>query len=158
MVKKMIIVLSALALIMTSVGLAAAFMPVAVATEGDMIQIPMKVKTTFKKTTGPGVWQRAVHGWLPAVQRRPFSLGPVESHQVQHEGPDYSAEVRSARVLGSCGLGCPHTCCSWLQAGKERREIRPQVSWMQPVRRRPHLLSDDQEAGGEIGRIYRTIL
>lgn len=56
MVKKMIVVLSALALIMTSVGLAAAFLPTGVAMEGDMIQIPMKVKTTFKKTTGRGAW------------------------------------------------------------------------------------------------------
>ena len=53
MVKKMIVVLSALALIMTTVGVACAFMPYAVG-EGDMIMIPMKVKSTYKKVTGPG--------------------------------------------------------------------------------------------------------
>jgi hypothetical protein len=53
MVKKLVVAFSAIALIMTSVGIASAFMPTAL-TYGDMIMIPMKVKTTYKKTTGNG--------------------------------------------------------------------------------------------------------
>jgi len=53
MVKKMIVLISALGLIMTMGGMACAFFP-GCATEGDMIMIPMKVKTTFVKETGPG--------------------------------------------------------------------------------------------------------
>jgi hypothetical protein len=54
MVKNMIVVFSAMALIITSVGMADAWvsgMPGCV-TVGDMIMIPMKVKTTFKKAVG----------------------------------------------------------------------------------------------------------
>lgn len=51
MVKKMIVVLSAMALIITAAGVASAFMPGAVST-GDMISIPMKVKTSYIKDTG----------------------------------------------------------------------------------------------------------
>jgi hypothetical protein len=49
MVKKMIVVLSAMALIITAVGAASAFMMgmPGCATTGDMITIPMKVKTTI---------------------------------------------------------------------------------------------------------------
>jgi hypothetical protein len=61
MVKKMIVVLSALALIMTTVGVACAFMPYAVG-EGDMIMIPMKVKSTYKKVTGPGAFSALFAG------------------------------------------------------------------------------------------------
>lgn len=53
MVKKLVVAFSAIALIMTSVGIASAFMPTAL-TYGDMIMIPMKVKTTYKRTTGNG--------------------------------------------------------------------------------------------------------
>jgi hypothetical protein len=55
MVKKMIVVLSAMALIMTMVGSAVAFMPNFGQT-GDMVMIPMKVKTTFKKVTSRGAF------------------------------------------------------------------------------------------------------
>lgn len=54
MVKKMIVVLSAMALIITA-SVAFAFMPGmpgGMVADGDMIQIPMKVKTSFTKTTG----------------------------------------------------------------------------------------------------------
>jgi hypothetical protein len=53
MVKKMIVVLSAVALIITAAGMAGAFFP-GCAMEGDMIVIPMKVTTTFERKTGPG--------------------------------------------------------------------------------------------------------
>jgi len=52
MVKNLIVVFSALALIMTVATVEA--MPPGFATHGDTIMIPMKVKTTFKKETGPG--------------------------------------------------------------------------------------------------------
>jgi len=55
MVKKMIVVLSAMALIITAVGAASAFMPGmpgCMVSAGDMIQIPMKVKTSYTKETG----------------------------------------------------------------------------------------------------------
>ncbi len=55
MVKKMIVVLSAVALIATTVGTAAAFLP-GYAGTGDTIMIPMKVKTTFKKVTSRGAF------------------------------------------------------------------------------------------------------
>jgi len=55
MVKNMIVVLSALALVMTAAGISGAFYP-GYATTGDMIQIPMKVKTTYKKVTSRGGW------------------------------------------------------------------------------------------------------
>jgi hypothetical protein len=55
MVKKMVVMLSAVALIMTAVGSAVAFMP-GCATTGDMIMIPMKVKTSFKKVTSRGAF------------------------------------------------------------------------------------------------------
>jgi hypothetical protein len=54
MVKKMIVVLSAMALIITA-SVASAFMPGMpgyMVADGDMIQIPMKVKTSFTKETG----------------------------------------------------------------------------------------------------------
>jgi len=53
MVKKMLVVLSAVALIMTMGGLACAFNPCfgGMSTTGDMIMIPMKVKSTFTKTS-----------------------------------------------------------------------------------------------------------
>jgi hypothetical protein len=54
MVKNMIVVFSAMALIITSVGMADAWvsgMPGCV-TVGDMITIPMKVKTVYKKAVG----------------------------------------------------------------------------------------------------------
>ena len=53
MVKRMIVVFSALALIITTVGAASAFMTgmPGCATTGDMIMIPMKVKTTILKTS-----------------------------------------------------------------------------------------------------------
>ena len=51
MVKKMLVLLSAVALVMTTVGVACAFNPCmgGLATTGDSIMIPMKVKTTFTK-------------------------------------------------------------------------------------------------------------
>ncbi|MEW6113424.1 MAG: hypothetical protein AB1664_14930 [Thermodesulfobacteriota bacterium] len=52
MVKKMLVVVSALALMLGTVGLASAFLP-GVGMTGEMIMIPMKVKTTFEKSTGP---------------------------------------------------------------------------------------------------------
>jgi hypothetical protein len=55
MVNKMIVVLSAMALIITGVGVASAYMPGmpgGMCATGDMIMIPMKVKTSFQKTTG----------------------------------------------------------------------------------------------------------
>ncbi len=55
MVKKMIVMFSAVALIMATAGLASAFMPGmpgGCVSSGDMIQIPMKVKTSISKTTG----------------------------------------------------------------------------------------------------------
>jgi len=55
MVKKMLVLFSSLALIVVAVGLAGAQFP-GCAAEGDMIMIPMKVKTTFSKVTGPGGW------------------------------------------------------------------------------------------------------
>jgi hypothetical protein len=53
MVKKMIVVFSAVALIITAVGAASAFMPLmpGPATTGDMIMIPMKIKTSYTKDT-----------------------------------------------------------------------------------------------------------
>jgi hypothetical protein len=51
MVKRMIVVLSALALIMTAAGMACAFFPVV---EGSMIMVPMKVITKFEKKNFPG--------------------------------------------------------------------------------------------------------
>ncbi len=54
MVKKLTVVLSAFALIVTMVGAASAFMPVAGVSDGDTIMIPMKVKTTYKKVTSRG--------------------------------------------------------------------------------------------------------
>jgi hypothetical protein len=54
MVKKMIVVLSAAALIMTIVGPAMAQMTASLATVGDMIVIPMKIKSSFTKITGRG--------------------------------------------------------------------------------------------------------
>jgi hypothetical protein len=55
MVKKMIVVFSAMALIITTVGVACAFMPGMPGTMGvsvgDMIQIPMKVKTSYSRVT-----------------------------------------------------------------------------------------------------------
>lgn len=53
MVKKMIVLLGALALMVTAAGMASAQFA-ALAGEGDMIMIPMKVKTTFSRSTGPG--------------------------------------------------------------------------------------------------------
>jgi hypothetical protein len=53
MVKKMIVAVSALALIMASVGVASAFLP-GVGSTGEMIMIPMKVKTSFKKVDTRG--------------------------------------------------------------------------------------------------------
>jgi hypothetical protein len=55
MVKKMIVMFSAIALIMTAVGAASAFLPCAY-TEGDMIMVPMKIKTTYQKVTGPAAF------------------------------------------------------------------------------------------------------
>jgi len=51
MVKRMIVVFSAMALIITTVGAASAFMPgmPGCAVTGDMIMIPMKVKTSILK-------------------------------------------------------------------------------------------------------------
>ncbi len=54
MVRNVIVVLSALAFVMTAV--VAEAMPPGFATHGDMIMIPMKVKTTFKRETGPGAF------------------------------------------------------------------------------------------------------
>jgi len=53
MVKKMLVVLSAVALAITMVGVGCAFNPCmgGMAVAGDMIMIPMKVKTSFTKTT-----------------------------------------------------------------------------------------------------------
>ncbi len=54
MVKRMVVVLSALALVITAAGFSCAFlpgMPGAGVASGDMIQIPMKVKTSFTKDT-----------------------------------------------------------------------------------------------------------
>ncbi len=55
MVKKMIVVLSAMALIITAVGVASAWMPAMAgggcAVSGDMIMIPMKVKTAYSRAT-----------------------------------------------------------------------------------------------------------
>jgi hypothetical protein len=54
MVKRMIVVLSAMALIITAAGVASAFMPGmpgGCVSSGDMIQIPMKVKTAITKDT-----------------------------------------------------------------------------------------------------------
>jgi hypothetical protein len=56
MVKKMLVVFSALALIITAVGAASAYMPCGYAEVGDMIVVPMKVKTTYQKVTGPAGW------------------------------------------------------------------------------------------------------
>lgn len=56
MVKKMLVVFSAMALIITAVGAASAYMPVGYAEVGDMIVVPMKIKTTYSKQTGPGPW------------------------------------------------------------------------------------------------------
>ena len=51
MVKKMLVILSAAALVISVVGVACAFNPCmgGLATTGDSIMIPMKVKTTFTK-------------------------------------------------------------------------------------------------------------
>ncbi len=55
MVKRMFVVFSALALMITMVGVASAqFAPPGFAATGDTIMIPMKVKTTFSRTTGAG--------------------------------------------------------------------------------------------------------
>jgi hypothetical protein len=53
MVKKMLVVLSAVALAITMVGVGCAFNPCmgGMAVSGDMIMIPMKVKTSFTKRT-----------------------------------------------------------------------------------------------------------
>jgi hypothetical protein len=53
MVKNMVVVMSALALVLGTVAVSSAFLP-GVATSGDMINIPMKVKTTFVKKTSRG--------------------------------------------------------------------------------------------------------
>ena len=53
MVKKMVVLLSALGFILTLAGVAGAFFP-PVYQHGDMIVIPMKVKTTYEVKTGPG--------------------------------------------------------------------------------------------------------
>src|SRR5271157_707167 len=53
MVKKMIVLLSALGFILTLAGVAGAFMPCTYQ-RGDMIVIPMKVKTTYERVTGAG--------------------------------------------------------------------------------------------------------
>ena len=53
MVKRMIVVLSALALIMTAAGMAGAWYPGYVMT-GDIIMVPMKVTSKFVKSTGRG--------------------------------------------------------------------------------------------------------
>ncbi len=53
MVKKMLVVLSAVALAITMVGVGCAFNPCmgGMAVSGDMIMIPMKVKTSFTRAT-----------------------------------------------------------------------------------------------------------
>ncbi len=52
MVKRMIVVFSALALMITMVGVSSAqFAPPGFAAIGDTIMIPMKVKTTYSRTT-----------------------------------------------------------------------------------------------------------
>ena len=53
MVKKMLVVLSAVALAISMVGVGCAFNPCmgGMAVSGDMIMIPMKVKSSFTKTT-----------------------------------------------------------------------------------------------------------
>lgn len=51
MVKRLLVMLSAVALVVVVAGAASAFMP-AVYQTGDMIMVPMKVTTTYKKSTG----------------------------------------------------------------------------------------------------------
>jgi hypothetical protein len=53
MVKKMLVVFSAVALMIGTVGAACAFMP-GMAVNGDMIMVPMKVKTTYVRSVGEG--------------------------------------------------------------------------------------------------------
>jgi hypothetical protein len=53
MVKKLLVVVSAFVLIMATVGAASATNLYGFAETGDMIIVPMKVKTTYEKKTGP---------------------------------------------------------------------------------------------------------
>ncbi len=61
MVRKMIVLLSALGFILTMAGMAGAYFP-PIVQQGDMIVVPMKVKTTYSKETGPGPFSALFSG------------------------------------------------------------------------------------------------
>lgn len=61
MVKKMLVVMSALALVVSTVGVACAFLPGG-GMDGEMIMIPMKVKTSYVKSVGRGGFSTLM-GW-----------------------------------------------------------------------------------------------
>lgn len=99
MVKRMLVVLSAIALIITAVGAASAFMP---AVEGDMILIPMKVTTTFKKTTGAAAvsslfmdgCQQYTAGPFPwGTWKQTKCTGKVQIHPPKCIAPAYGGPV-----------------------------------------------------------------
>jgi len=104
MVKRLIVVLSAMALIMTA-GLASAQMPGMMAGPGDMIMIPMKVTYSFSKTTQgtlggdstllmPFSCEQYTAGFRPwGVWKGTTCTMKVEVHPPKCVGPAYGGPV-----------------------------------------------------------------
>ncbi|MDQ7784085.1 MAG: hypothetical protein RDU20_14470 [Desulfomonilaceae bacterium] len=104
MVKKMIVVLSAVALIITAVGVASAQM-IAPLASGDMIMIPMKVTYSFTKNTSgtpggdstlmnPFSCEQYTAGFRPwGIWKGTTCTMKVEVHPPKCVGPAYGGPV-----------------------------------------------------------------
>lgn len=109
MVKRMIVLLGAMAIMVSGMAVAEAQvsgMPMCGNT-GDTIMIPMKVKTSFSRSTagtagGDSTLMLSgcehVHWWIP-------SLGRLEGHNLHRKSSDYPPEVCCSRLWRTNRLG-----------------------------------------------------
>jgi len=114
MVNRMLVVLSALALIITTVGTADAFyygMPGCV-TLGDVVMIPMKVKTTYARNVGgtKGGDSSLLVGGLDWCDQytggfRPW--GPWRANEVKYKVEVIPPKCVAPAMMGPAGLAAP---------------------------------------------------
>ena len=133
MVKKLVVAFSAIALIMTSVGIASAFMPSAL-TYGDMIMIPMKVKTTYKRTTGRGGYSSFFMDGCEQYTGGFRPWGTWKATKLLHESPGYPSQVRGSCIHRPGRLGCAsgQRMPRW-EDPQQQRDLQHQVAGMQSL-------------------------
>ncbi len=106
MVKRIIVLLSAVALVVSTVSVVGAFLPGAVM-EGDKIIIPCKVITKFEKKTGPGPFSALFMQGCQQYTNGPFPWGTWKGTNLTMKVEIKPPPCIAPAYFGPAQLGAP---------------------------------------------------